>query len=356
MNFSIKDFKINIPEELIAQYPPEERGKSRLLSFDLNQDILTDDCFENITKYIYPNDCIIYNDAKVINARLHGIKRETGARIEVLLIKHSGDREWHGLLRPARRIEVGVLIDVDRHLSLEVTGELGEGMYQIRFSKPVGYKELENIGEIPLPKYIKRKPVREIDSVMYQTIFADKYGAVASPTAGLHFNNKTVEKIKKRGAVLVPVTLYVDWGTFKPVREDDYREHRIHREIYEISEESACEINRCVNEGRRIICVGTTSVRTVEAASDSNRKIKSGRGETNLYIYPGYTFKIVDGMVTNFHMPDSTLILLVAAFCGKEKIERAYDHAVSRKYRFFSYGDAMFIFKKQPFKPNFTQT
>jgi len=345
VNFSIKDFQINIPEKLIAQYPPPERGQSRLLSFDLSKDTLTDDCFGNITSYINPNDCIIFNDAKVINARLYGTKRKTGARIEILLIKPSGDLEWRCLLRPARRIRPGTLIEVNRYLSLEVTGDLGEGMYKIRFSKPVGYEELENIGEIPLPKYIKRKPVREIDNVMYQTIFADKYGAVASPTAGLHFNEETVEKIKKKGAVLVPVTLYVDWGTFKPVREDDYREHRIHREVYEISEESAIEINRCVNEGRRILCVGTTSVRTVEAASDRNRKIKSGKGETDLYIYPGYTFKMVDGMITNFHMPDSTLILLVAAFCGKEKIERVYSHAVSRKYRFFSYGDAMFIFK-----------
>jgi S-adenosylmethionine:tRNA ribosyltransferase-isomerase len=346
MNFSIKDFKINIPEELIAQYPPGERGRSRLLAFDLSKDTLTDDRFESITNYINSNDCIIFNDTKVINARLHGIKRKTGARIEILLIKPTGDLEWNCLLRPARRIGSGTLIDIDRDLSLEVKDNIGEGMYKISFSKPVGYKELENIGEIPLPKYIKRKPVRDIDSVMYQTIFADKYGAVASPTAGLHFNEKTVEKIKKKGAVLVPVTLYVDWGTFKPVREDDYREHRIHKEIYEISEQSASDINRCINEKRRILCVGTTSVRTVEAASDNDRKIKNGRGETDLYIYPGYTFKVVDGMITNFHMPDSTLILLVAAFCGKEKIERAYSHAVARKYSFFSYGDAMFIFNK----------
>ena len=346
MDFSIKDFQINIPKELIAQYPLQERGRSRLLAFDLKNNILKDDFFGNITDYLNAGDCIIYNDARVINARLSGVKRKTGAKIEILLTKSSGEREWYCLLRPARRAGPGNVIDIDVNLSLKVMDELGEGMFRIRFSKPVGYEDLEIIGEIPLPRYIKRKAVSEIDSVMYQTIFAEKYGAVASPTAGLHFSENSVEDIKKAGAILVPVTLYVDWGTFKPVREEDYRNHKIHREYYEIPADSARVINRCADEGRRIICVGTTSVRTIETAADEKRKLKSGRGETDLYIYPGYNFKMVDGMITNFHMPDSTLILLVAAFCGKENVERAYSHAVLKRYRFFSYGDAMFIYNK----------
>jgi S-adenosylmethionine:tRNA ribosyltransferase-isomerase len=314
--------------------------------YDLDKNKIRDDLFKNITDYLRPKDCIIFNDARVINARLHGVKRKTGAKIEIFLTKQTSEWEWCCLLRPARKTPAETLIDVNRDLSLQVTDILGEGMFKIKFSKPVGFEDLLSIGEIPLPKYIRRKPVSEIDNVMYQTIFAEKFGAVASPTAGLHFTEKNVEEIKKIGAIFVPVTLYVDWGTFKPVREDDYRDHKIHREMYEISEESARTINRCVEEGRRIICVGTTTVRTVEAAADKNRILKSGKGETDLYIYPGYSFKMVDGMITNFHMPDSTLILLVAAFCGKKNVESAYNHAVSKKYRFFSYGDAMFIYNK----------
>ena len=346
MRYSVKDFHIKIPEELIAQYPYKERGDSRLLVFDLRNNTLKDDYFRNISNYISSNECIIYNDAKVINARIFGVKNETGARIEILLTRKLNELEWYAIVRPARRVRTGTLINVSKGHELEVTGEMGEGLFKVRFSKPVEYKDLENIGEIPLPKYIKRKPVKEIDGQRYQTIFSRKYGAVASPTAGLHFTDRTVNEIKQKGAVFIPVTLHVDWGTFKPVREQDYRDHKIHKEMYEISGESARRIKKCVEEGRRILCVGTTSIRTIETAVDKNGNIRSRKGETSLYIYPGYRFKLIDGMITNFHMPDSTLILLVAAFCGKEGIKRAYNHAISQKYRFFSYGDAMLILKR----------
>lgn len=346
MRYSVKDFNINIPEELIAQFPHKERGDSRLLVFNLKDNTLQDDYFRNISNYISSNDCIICNDAKVINARLFGVKNDTGARLEILLTRKLNNLEWYGIVRPARRVRAGTLINVNKGHELVVTGEMGEGLFKVRFSKPVEYEDLEDIGEIPLPKYIKRKPVKEIDGPRYQTIFSRKYGAVASPTAGLHFTDRTVNEIKKKGTILIPVTLYVDWGTFKPVREQDYRDHKIHKEMYEIPEESAQRIKRCVEEGRRILCVGTTSVRTIETAVDKNGNVGSGKGETSLYIYPGYRFKLVDGMITNFHMPDSTLILLVAAFCGKDGIEKAYNHAISQKYRFFSYGDAMLIIKR----------
>ena len=208
------------------------------------------------------------------------------------------------------------------------------------------FKDLENVGEIPLPKYIKRKPIPTIDEERYQTVFSNKYGAVASPTAGLHFTEGLVQKLKKKGIEFIPVTLYVDWGTFKPVREKDYRKHKIHKESFEIGESSAERINKCIDEGRRIVCIGTTSVRTLESSVNKEGKILATSAETDLYIYPGYKFKVVDALITNFHMPDSTLILLVSAFAGKSRIEEAYNHAINKKYRFFSYGDAMFIIKR----------
>jgi S-adenosylmethionine:tRNA ribosyltransferase-isomerase len=219
----------------------------------------------------------------------------------------------------------------------------GEGSFLVRFSRSVDYEDLPTIGEIPLPKYIRREPEQGLDEHRYQTVYSKSYGAVAAPTAGLHFTNDIIGTLKKKGTHFVPLTLDVDWGTFKPVREKDYRLHTIHEEHYVIPESSAAHINRCRSKGRRIVCVGTTSVRALESASDAEGAVMGGAGETDLYIYPGYVFKVVQAMITNFHMPDSTLILLVAAFAGKQNIERAYRHAVAEGYRFFSYGDAMFI-------------
>jgi S-adenosylmethionine:tRNA ribosyltransferase-isomerase len=345
MKYSLKDLKINIPENLIAQYPLKNREESRLLVLHVSTQKIVDDCFSNLPNYISTQDCIVYNDTKVINARLFGIKEETGASLEVLLLRRIDGTDWECLIRPARRVRERMIISIKNEISLEVVDTLQEGVFRVRFSREVDYRDLTQIGEIPLPKYIKRSAVKGIDDILYQTVFADKYGAVASPTAGLHFTEKLIKEIKKRGAVWVPVTLNVDWGTFKPVREDDYRKHKIHRETYEISKESALIMNRCIAEKRRFLCIGTTSVRTVESAVDQTGKLRSGRGETDLYIYPGYNFKLTDGMVTNFHLPDSTLILLVMAFAGVEGIRKAYAHAIKKKYRFFSYGDAMLIIK-----------
>jgi len=345
VSFSLKDFQIHIPTHLIAQYPPKVRGQSRLLVVDTKKGTLIDDFFINLVNYITSSDCIVYNNAKVINARLFGVKNGTGAHLEVLLTRRLSNTEWMCIIRPARRVKRGTKISIERRYNLEIIEYLGEGLFRTRFSKPVNYEELKKIGEIPLPKYIKRKPVREIDEHRYQTIYSNKYGAVASPTAGLHFSQEILKKIQHTGAITVPITLYVDWGTFKPVREEDYRAHKIHSEIYEITESSAHILNRCITEKRRLLCVGTTSVRTIETAVTSEGRVASGRGETDLFIYPGYDFKLVDALITNFHIPDSTLILLVAAFAGKELIEKAYNHAVSKGYRFFSYGDAMLITK-----------
>jgi len=345
MQYTLEDYNIHIPDELIAQYPLKKRDQSRLLILNIKDNSLKDENFGNIANYLGKNDAIVYNDAKVINARVYANKKETEAKIEVLLTKRVDERDWLCLLRPARRIKPRINLVINRDLSAEVKEIIGEGEFRIRFSKPIDYQELKNIGEIPLPKYIKRRPDKELDEIRYQTVYSKNYGAVASPTAGLHFTRRVLDDIKRKGIPLIPVTLYVDWGTFKPIRERDYRRHKIHKETYEVPEKSATMINQCLKEGKRVICIGTTSVRTIETAVDSNGMIKSGTGETSLYIYPGYRFKFVDGMITNFHLPDSTLILLVSAFAGIDNIKKAYAYAVKNSYRFFSYGDAMFINK-----------
>lgn len=347
MGYSIREFHIRVPNHLIAQYPAEQRDLSRLLVYDLSKDRVHDDCFKNITSYITPNDCVIYNDAKVLHARLYGRKEKAGARLEILLTRRVSKTEWHCLIRPARRVRVGTSLSIGENFSLTVVEKGDEGLFRVEFQKPLELDDLQRIGKIPLPKYIRRRPDPSVDNERYQTIFSHCYGAVAAPTAGLHFTQPLVDELKQKGAVFASITLYVDWGTFKPIREIDYRDHKIHSEVYEVPEETARIVNRCIDEGRRIICVGTTTVRTVESVVDKNGKLTAGRGETGLYIYPGYSFKLVDGMITNFHMPDSTLILLVAAFAGKERIERAYHHAIHKGYRFFSYGDAMFLYKER---------
>jgi S-adenosylmethionine:tRNA ribosyltransferase-isomerase len=346
MGYSVKDFRISIPESLIAQYPTTKRQDSRLLLLDIRRGDIQDDYFFNLVRYVTPGDCIIYNDAKVINARLFGIKPDSGAKVEVLLTRRIGNTEWRCLVRPARRIKKGTSIVIQKGCTLLITQEHGEGSYTARFSRIIDYADLQRIGEIPLPKYIKRNTQPELDELRYQTVYSTKYGAVAAPTAGLHFTHEIIKNLEQIGIVFVPITLYIDWATFKPIRENDFRDHVIHTEKFEISDTSAALINRSMGEGRRIVCVGTTSVRAVETAVQQDGLIKAGQGETTLYIYPGYNFKVSHAMITNFHMPDSTLILLVAAFAGKENIEKAYKHAVSHKYRFFSYGDAMFLYNR----------
>ncbi len=349
MVFSLNEFNIKVPEKLIAQYPREKREESRLLILDAITGDLRDDIFKNIGQYLKDDDCLIYNDVKVIHARIYAKKIETGGKLEFLLVQQLTDFIWLSLVNPYRKAKPGSKLkinNIERELFIEIISREGDGLCRIRFSEPVDYKKLEEIGEVPLPKYIKRKPVQGLDDERYQTVFSEKYGAVAAPTAGLHFTIDIINKLKDRGILFIPITLYVDWGTFKPVRETDYRKHRIHSERYEISQSSADLINECRSKGRRLIFVGTTSVRAVESSVDASGKVRAINGKTDLYIYPGYQFKLVDGLITNFHMPDSTLILLVAALAGKENIERAYQHAVKKEYRFFSYGDAMFIIKR----------
>jgi S-adenosylmethionine:tRNA ribosyltransferase-isomerase len=358
----MKDFHISVPTELIAQFPLEGRDQSRLLALDVSTGALKDDTFHNAPDYLREGDCLVYNDARVIKARVRGYKIDTGAALELLLTRRIGDLDWLALIRPARRVRAGTEILLQSAVEkgavdalgkgtdppgvrVSVVEDLSEGLFRIRSGDPVGYEDLERLGEIPLPKYIKREAVRGLDDERYQTVYSRKPGAVAAPTAGLHFSGDLLDRIREKGVVMAPVTLFVDWGTFKPVRERDYRAHKIHRERYEIQEKSAERINDALSGGRRVICVGTTSVRTVESAF-VNGSVAHGAGETGLYIYPGYGFKVADGMFTNFHMPDSTLLLLVAAFAGKGSIELAYQHAVARKYRFFSYGDCMFLYRR----------
>jgi len=344
LQYSMRKFDIHIPRELIAQFPSEKRGESRLLILDRKKNILKDEFFYNFQNYLTPEDILVYNDTKVIHARLNAFRVPTGGKLEVLLIRKLTDFDWQALVSPARRVKPGDRLDVGKNLSIEVWEEYGEGLFRISFNKAIEYQDLTEIGEIPLPKYIKRKTIKQIDEDRYQTIYATRPGSVASPTAGLHFSSEILQRIMSRGVKLVPVTLYVDWGTFKPVREKDYRKHRIHKEIYEITSESALAINRGLEQGKRIVCVGTTTVRTLETAAGEDGLVRPGKGETDLYIYPGYRFRITGGLITNFHMPDSTLILLVAAFAGIDEIKEAYKHAVEKRYMFFSYGDGMFIY------------
>jgi S-adenosylmethionine:tRNA ribosyltransferase-isomerase len=342
MAYSLKEFRIRIPPELIAQHPAPRRENSRLLVYDLCAERIVDERFSNIGAYLGPNDLVVYNDVRVIPARLRGRKQHTGAGIEVLLTRKLGGGKWLALVKPARRVGRGDRVAFTGDLRLEVTRREGEGLFRVRFDRPLDYGDLEEVGAVPLPGYIRREP-EPSDRERYQTVYARRPGAVAAPTAGLHFTPEIIAGLRERGVMLAPVTLYVGPGTFAPVREPDYRNHRMHAERYEIPEDTARAVNRGRKRGMRIVCVGTTSVRAVETAADRRGMLRPGSGESSLYIYPGYRFKATGALLTNFHLPDSTLILLVAAFAGKERIEQAYRHAVRARYRFFSYGDAMFL-------------
>ncbi|MFW6180670.1 MAG: tRNA preQ1(34) S-adenosylmethionine ribosyltransferase-isomerase QueA [Spirochaetota bacterium] len=342
MGYSLKDFRIHIPPDLIAQHPSPRREDARLLVYDLGAERIIDDRFGNIGAYLGTGDLVVYNDARVIPARLQGRKQPTGAAVELLLTRKLDGKEWVALVKPARRIGGGTRVSFTGGLGLEVIRGEGEGEFRVRFDRPIDYGDLEGIGAVPLPGYIRREP-EPSDRERYQTVYARRPGAVAAPTAGLHFTKRIITGLRERDVEFAPVTLYVGPGTFAPVREPDYRSHRMHAERYEIPEDTARAVNRGRKQGRRIVCVGTTSVRAVEAAADHRGMIRPGSGETTLYIYPGYRFKATGALITNFHLPDSTLILLVAAFAGKERIEKAYGHAVRARYRFYSYGDAMFL-------------
>ena len=336
------DFYYDLPKELIAQDPLVDRASSRLLHLDRQTGEFTHEHFRDIKKYLKPNDTLVINDTRVIPARLIGHKPDTGAAIEVLLLTRKSDNVWETLVKPGKKMKPGAKVTFgDGLLNAEVLEVVEDGNRLIRFDYEGIFEEiLDQLGEMPLPPYITHKLK---DKNRYQTVYAKNNGSAAAPTAGLHFTKELLEEIKEMGVNIAHVTLHVGLGTFRPVKVDNVKEHHMHSEFYCIEEDQAKLINETHAKGGRIISVGTTSCRTLESAADENGMVKAGSGWTDIFIYPGYTFKVMDGLITNFHLPESTLMMLVSAFAGKENIFRAYEAAVQEKYRFFSFGDAMCI-------------
>ena len=346
----VDDFDYHLPEELIAQKPAEKRDHSRLMVVDRKNSTVEHRHFYDILEYLNEGDCLVMNNSKVIPARLFGVKKTTGAIIELLLTKRAGDNEWEALARPGKRLKTGDIVDFAKggpEFEAEITGDMGDGIKTVRFSYDgLFWERLEETGRTPLPPYIKREGTLE-DKSRYQTVYCSEEGSVAAPTAGLHFTAELLEKAKGMGVKTAFVTLHVGMGTFKPVKCENIEEHKMHFEEYEITAESAEVINGARENGGRIISVGTTSVRTLESAAqidgDRGFRVKAGTGSTGIFIYPGYEFRMTDCLITNFHLPKSTLLMLVSAFYSREGVLKAYQAAVDEKYRFFSYGDAMLM-------------
>ena len=336
------DFYFDLPEELIAQDPLEDRSGSRLLMLDKNTGETKHRIFHDIVNYLAPGDCLVLNNTKVIPARLLGVKEDTGAAIEVLLLKRRERDVWETLVRPGKKCRPGAkFVFGDGLLKAEVLEVVEEGNRLIQFTYDGIFEEvLDKLGEMPLPPYITHKLQ---DKNRYQTVYAKYEGSAAAPTAGLHFTKELLQQIEAKGVKLVYVTLHVGLGTFRPVKEDDILDHHMHSEYYQVTEEAAKLINDTKKAGGRIICVGTTSCRTVESAADENGIVQAGCDNTEIFIYPGYQFKVLDCLITNFHLQESTLVMLVSALAGREHILAAYEEAIRKKYRFFSFGDAMFI-------------
>lgn len=336
------DFYYDLPEELIAQDPLEDRSSSRLLSLNKTTGETGHHSFRDVLSFLKPGDCLVLNNTKVIPARLIGHKEETGAAVEVLLLKRKENDCWETLVRPGKKARPGArVVFGDGLLKGEVLKVMEEGNRLIRFTYDGIFEEiLDRLGEMPLPPYITHKLQ---DKNRYQTVYAKHEGSAAAPTAGLHFTPELLSEIEGMGVRIAYVTLHVGLGTFRPVKEDDILNHHMHSEFYQITKEAADTINGTKAEGGRIICVGTTSCRTIESAADETGKVHPGSDNTEIFIYPGYRFKVLDGLITNFHLPESTLIMLVSALAGRENVLRAYEKAVAEKYRFFSFGDAMII-------------
>lgn len=341
----VKDFYYDLPEELIAQDPLEDRASSRLLVLDKDTGETEHRVFRDIIEYLNPGDCLVINDTKVIPARLMGIKEDTGAAIEVLLLKRHADNVWECLVKPGKKVRTGARISFGEGLLVgEITDVLEDGNRYIKFEYEGIFEEiLDRLGQMPLPPYITHKLK---DKNRYQTVYARNEGSAAAPTAGLHFTKELLEQIKSKGIEIASVTLHVGLGTFRPVKVDKIEEHHMHTESFLITQEEADKINRARANGGRIIAVGTTSCRTLESAALLDGTIPAKSGDTDIFIYPGYQFKAVDCLITNFHLPESTLVMLVSALAGRDKIMNAYEEAVREKYRFFSFGDAMFIKSK----------
>ncbi|MGU5502654.1 tRNA preQ1(34) S-adenosylmethionine ribosyltransferase-isomerase QueA [Streptococcus anginosus] len=337
------DFDFHLPEELIAQTPLEKRDASRLLVVNHETGQLEDTHFDAIIDQLHPGDALVMNDTRVLPARLHGEKPETGGHVELLLLKNIAGDNWEVLAKPAKRLKVGVAISFgDGRLTATVLEELEHGGRIVRFHyQGIFLEVLESLGEMPLPPYIHEKLK---DRERYQTVYAKENGSAAAPTAGLHFTKELLAQIEAKGVKLVYLTLHVGLGTFRPVSIDNVDKHEMHSEFYTLSEEAANTLRQVKASGKRVIAVGTTSIRTLETiGSKFNGEIKADSGWTNIFIKPGYDWKIVDAFSTNFHLPKSTLVMLVSAFAGRELVLSAYQHAIDEKYRFFSFGDAMFI-------------
>ncbi|MFU0833333.1 MAG: S-adenosylmethionine:tRNA ribosyltransferase-isomerase [Oscillospiraceae bacterium] len=337
-----KDFYYDLPEELIAQTPAEPRDSSRLLVLNRKTGEMEHRHFYNIIDYLNPGDCLVLNDSRVLPARLYGIKEGTGAKVEFLLLNHRDGNVWEVLTGPGRRAKVGTQFTFgDGLLHAEVLDIMEDGNRLVQFSCNGNFYEiLDKIGQMPLPHYIKSELK---DNERYQTVYSKEVGSAAAPTAGLHFTPELLQRIKDKGVEIAFVTLHVGLGTFRPVTAENITEHKMHSEHYYLSAQTADLINRTKQNGGRVIAVGTTSCRTLEAVGTKEGCIKESAGWTDIFIYPGYQFKVLDGLITNFHLPESTLIMLVSAFAGYEHTMNAYQVAVQKRYRFFSFGDAMFI-------------
>ncbi len=337
------DYAFDLPKELIAQDPLWDRAASRLLVLDRATGGIRHHCFRDILEYLRPGDCLVLNDTKVIPARLLGVREDTGGAVEILLLKRHDKDRWETLAKPGRKLRPGARVAFgDGRLRGEIEDVLEDGNRLVRFSYEGIWEEvLDSLGEMPLPPYITHKLQ---DKNRYQTVYAKYEGSAAAPTAGLHFTRQLLEQVQEKGIIPVYVTLHVGLGTFRPVKVDNVLEHHMHTEFYQVSEEAARQINHARKNGHRVICVGTTSCRTVESAADETGHLEACCGNTDIFIYPGYRFKVMDALLTNFHLPESTLVMLVSAFAGRERVLGAYEEAIRQKYRFFSFGDAMFIY------------
>ena len=338
----LKDFNYDLPEELIAQDPLEDRSSSRLMVLHKDTGSIEHKIFRDIIDYLNPGDCLVINDTKVIPARLMGIKEDTGAAIEVLLLKRNADDVWECLVKPGKKARTGARIVFGEGLLVgEIVDVIEDGNRMIKFHYEGIFEEiLDKLGQMPLPPYITHKLQ---DKNRYQTVYARNEGSAAAPTAGLHFTKELLEKIKEKGVNVVSITLHVGLGTFRPVKVDKIEEHHMHTETFNISKEAADTINRTRAAGGRVIAVGTTSCRTLESAAADDGTIPARSGDTDIFIYPGYKFKAIDCLITNFHLPESTLIMLVSALAGRDNIMNAYETAVKERYRFFSFGDATLL-------------
>ena len=339
---NVKDYDYDLPEELIAQDPLEDRSSSRLMVLDRQTGDVEHRHFTDILEYLHPGDCLVINNTKVIPARLFGVKEDTQAKIEVLLLKRKENDIWETLVKPGKKAKPGTkLVFGDGLLTAEVVDVVEEGNRLIQFHYDGIFEEiLDQLGQMPLPPYITHQLK---DKNRYQTVYAKYDGSAAAPTAGLHFTKELLQKVKDMGVDIAEVTLHVGLGTFRPVKVENVLDHHMHSEFYMVSQEAADKINRAKESGHRVIAVGTTSTRTLEAAADENGRLDETSGWTEIFIYPGYQFKVIDALITNFHLPQSTLVMLVSALAGREHVLHAYEIAVKERYRFFSFGDAMLI-------------